>query len=133
MVQLKPSGPALAQPLPKYGSLSEIDPEFAPLREEIDKNFAVLWGLPMDEFKAAWLSAPVPLPENAPQQGKNYEIEELQVPVRDGANVGVRLYKPVKPVENGVLVLKAHGGGERSWLLLRSGCRSNRLQRLGCR
>jgi len=111
MVQLKPSGPALAQPLPKYGDLSEIDPEFAPFREEIDKNFVVLWGLPMDEFKAAWLSAPVALPENPPEQGKDYEIEELQVPVRDGTKIGVRLYKPITPVENAVLVLKAHGGG----------------------
>jgi len=111
MVQLKPSGPALAQPKPKYGYLSEIDPEFAPLREEIDKNFAALWQLPMDEFKAAWLSAPVPLPEDAPLQGKDYEIEELQVPVTDGTKVGVRLYKPIKPAKDAVLVLKAHGGG----------------------
>lgn len=111
MVQLKPSGPALEQPKPKYGHLSEIDPEWASLREEIDKNFVALWQLPMDEFKAAWLSAPVALPENAPEQGKDYEIEELQVPVRDGTKVGVRLYKPIKPVSNGVLVLKAHGGG----------------------
>lgn len=112
MVQLKPSGPALAQPKPRYGHLSEIDPQFAPLREEIDKNFAALWQLPMDEFKAAWLSAPVPLPEDAPVQGKDYENEELQVPVRDGTKVGVRLYKPIMPAKDAVLVLKAHGGGK---------------------
>ena len=112
MVQLKPSSAAVAQPKPKYGHLSEIDPEFAPLREETDKNFAVLWSLPIDEFKAAWLSAPVLLPEDAPQPGKDYLVSDQQVPVRDGTNVGVRFYKPIKPVNDAVLVLKAHGGGE---------------------
>jgi hypothetical protein len=70
------------------GYLSEIDPEFAPLREETDKNFAVLWSLPTDEFKAAWLSAPVPLPEDAPQPGKDYLVSDQEVPVRDGTKVG---------------------------------------------
>ena len=112
MVQLKAVDPAIAQPKPKYGYLSEIDPDFAPLREETDKNFATLWSLPMEEFKVAWLYAPVPLPEDAPLPGKDYEVSDQQIPVRDGAKVGLRLYKPVKPVEKAVLVLKAHGGGE---------------------
>jgi acetyl esterase/lipase len=112
MVQLKPSGTAIAQPKPKYGYLSEIDPEFGPLREETDKNFAALWSLPMDEFKVAWLNAPLVLPEDAPQPGKDYEVSDQQIPVRDGAKVGLRLYKPVKPVDNAVLVLKGHGGGK---------------------
>ena len=112
MVQLQPSDPAVAQPKPKYGYLSEIDPEFAPLREATDESFAALWSLPMDEFKVAWLNAPVPLPDDAPQPGKDYEVSDRQIPVRDGAKVGLRLYKPIEPVENTVLVLKAHGGGE---------------------
>jgi hypothetical protein len=109
MVQLKPSS---APPKPKYGYLSEIEPEFAPLREKTDKNFAVPWSLPMDGFKAVWLSAPVPLPEDAPQPGKDYLVSDRQVPVCDGTKVSVRLYKPIKPVNDAVLVLKAHGGGE---------------------
>lgn len=112
MVQLKPVDAAVAQPKPKYGYLSEIDPDFAPLREETDKNFAVLWSLPMDEFKTAWLNAPIALPEDAPQPGKDYQVSDQQIPVRDGAKVGLRLYKPMEPVENAMLVLKAHGGGE---------------------
>ena len=112
MVQLKPVDPVTVQPKPKYGYLSEIDPEFALLREETDKNLAALWALPIDEFKVALANAPVPLPEDAPQPGKDYEVLEQQVPVRDGTKVGVRFYKPIKPVRNAVLVLKAHGGGE---------------------
>lgn len=49
----------------------------------------------MGEFKAAWLSAPVPLPEDAPQLGKDYLISDQQVPVRDGTKVGVRFYEPI--------------------------------------
>jgi hypothetical protein len=112
MVQLKPVDAAVAQPKPKYGYLSEVDPDFAPLREETDKNFAVLWSLPMDEFKTAWLNAPIALPEDAPQPGKDYQVSDQQIPVRDGAKVGLRFYKPMEPVENAMLVLKAHGGGE---------------------
>jgi hypothetical protein len=73
MVQLKPSSVAVAQPKPKYSHLSEIDPEFAQLREGTDKNFAVLWPLPMDEFKAAYLSAPVScrrMHQCSPQAGR---------------------------------------------------------------
>ena len=113
MVQLKPSGPAQTQPLPKYGHLSEIDPEFAPLRETTDENFKALWALPMDEFKAGWLSAPIPLPEDAPQPGKDYEVLDQQAPVRDGTKVGIRIYKPLGKVSNATMVLKAHGGGEQ--------------------
>jgi hypothetical protein len=47
----------------------------------------------MDKFKAAWLSAPVPLAEDAPQLGKDYLVSDQQVPVRDGTKVGVRFYK----------------------------------------
>jgi hypothetical protein len=76
MVQLKPVDAAVAQPKPKYGYLSEIDPDFAPLREETDKNFSVLWSLRMDEFKTAWLNVPIALPEDAPQPGKDYRVSD---------------------------------------------------------
>ncbi|EXJ84559.1 hypothetical protein A1O3_05228 [Capronia epimyces CBS 606.96] len=111
MVQLEPSGPGLKAPKPKYGHLSEIDPDFAPLKEEADKNFAALWSLPLDEFKAAWLTAPVALPNNAPQPGQEYSVVDQEAPVRDGSRIGLRVYKPLDPPTNAVLVLKAHGGG----------------------
>lgn len=49
---------------------------------------------------------------DAPQPGKDFLVSDQQVPVRDGTKVGVRFYKPIKPVSDVVLVLKAHGGGE---------------------
>jgi hypothetical protein len=120
MVQLQPSGPDLLKPKPKYGHLSDIDPEFAPLKELADQNFAALWALPLEEFKATWLSAPVPLPSNAPVPGTDYLVSDRTVPVRDGTEIGIRVYKPMSAknsVTRTVLVLKAHGGGETNPLL----------------
>ena len=111
MVQLKSSGSTVAQPKPKYGHLSEIDPVYAPLKEEADRNFAALWSLPLDDFKNAWLTAPIALPEGVPEPGKDYQVSDQQIPMRDGAKVGLRVYKPMKDTKNAVLVLKAHGGG----------------------
>lgn len=112
MVQLVPSGPEWQGPLPKNGHLSEIDPEFSKFKEEIDKNFVALWELPMDEFKAAWLSSPVPLPDNAPQPGRDYVVLDQVAPVRDGTKIGIRIYRPLKTERGTTLVLKAHGGGQ---------------------
>lgn len=111
MVELKPSSSTTPQPKPEYGHLSEIDPEFAPLRAELDKNFAVLWSLPLDEFKTAWLTAPLVLPDGAPMPDQDYEVADQQIPMRDGAEVELRVYRPMKRTENATLVLKAHGGG----------------------
>jgi hypothetical protein len=63
----------------------------------------------MDEFKVAWVNAPVPLPEYAPQPGKDYDVSDQQVPVRDGTT---------SRLENAILVLKAHGGGETRLIFL---------------
>ena len=117
MVQLKQSGSTIAQPKPEYGHLSNIVPEFAPLKEETDKNFAALWSLPLDDFKSAWLTAPVALPEDAPQPGKDYEVSDQQISVRDGANIGLRVYRPMKDTKHSTLILKAHGGGTTIRLL----------------
>lgn len=112
MVQLQPSGPEWQGPPPKHGHLSEIDPEFAKLKDDADKAFAELWSLLLDEFKAAWLSAPVAFPDNAPQPGIDYTVLEQVAPVRDGSKVGIRIYKPLNAESGATLVLKAHGGGQ---------------------
>lgn len=70
MVQIKPSKQDNAQPKPKYGHLSEINPDFAPLKEPTDEAFKGLWALPMDEFKQGWLTTPPALPPNSPIPGK---------------------------------------------------------------
>lgn len=112
MVQLKPNRVGNAQPKPKYGHLSKIDPVFASLREAIDKRFNNLWTLPLDELKAAYKNAPVALPEGAPQAGKEYQVSDQEMLTRDGAKIGLRVYRPIQATTDAVLVLKAHGGGK---------------------
>ncbi|KAK4989958.1 hypothetical protein LTR50_002869 [Elasticomyces elasticus] len=111
MVNLKSSGSVSAEPKPQYGHLSEIDPEFEPLREATDAQFAQLWQMPMDEFKMAWLTTPPALPPNCPVPGKHIEIVDQKAPVRDGTQIGIRIYRPIKPQSGSALYLKAHGGG----------------------
>jgi hypothetical protein len=96
---------------PKYGHLSKIDPSYAPLKENVDKTFAEIWELPMDEFRASWRAPPV-LPEDIPVPGNQIEITHQKVPVRDGSEVELRVYKAKNPVKDAVLFLVAHGGGE---------------------
>lgn len=111
MVQLKPSPSTIAQPKPRYGHLSKIHPEFEPLKETIDKRFTALWSLPLDDLKTAYRTAPVAFPEGVPQAGKEYQVSDQEIPMRDGAKIGLRVYRPIKTKENAMLVLKAHGGG----------------------
>lgn len=111
MVQLKPSPSIITQPKPRYGHLSKIDPQFEPHQEAIDKRFTALWSLPLEDLKAAYRTAPVALPEGAPQAGKEYQVLDHDIPTRDGAMIGLRVYSPIKAKENAILVLKAHGGG----------------------
>jgi hypothetical protein len=112
MVELEPNSPAEARGGPNYGHLSEMDPAFAKLRAETDKAFAALWALPLEEFKSAWLTAPVALPADVPQPGKDYEVADTEMTLAEGARIGLRVYKPSNPPANAVLVLKTHGGGK---------------------
>ncbi|KIW11720.1 hypothetical protein PV08_11022 [Exophiala spinifera] len=111
MVQLPPGPPEWQGPPPKNGHLSDIDPEFAKYKDQLDKDLTALWELPIDEFKAAWLSAPVSLPDNAPQPGQDYIVLDQVAPVRDGTEIGIRVYRPVKSEPGMTLILKSHGGG----------------------
>jgi acetyl esterase/lipase len=91
----------------KYGHLSKIDPSFAPLKEETDKRFNTLWSLPMKEFLAVWL-LPLDLPEDIP---KDLNITQREVPVSDGTQIEIQLYKSKTVPPNALLYLKVHGGG----------------------
>ncbi|EXJ92461.1 hypothetical protein A1O3_01012 [Capronia epimyces CBS 606.96] len=111
MVQLKPSSSAVAEPKPKYGHLSKIDPDFAPFKEAIDQRFKTLWSLSLEDLKAAYKNAPVSFPEGAPQAEKDFQVADQEISVRDGTKIGLRVYRPIQAKPNAILVLKAHGGG----------------------
>lgn len=112
MVQLKAHRSTIAQPKPRYGHLSKIDPVFASLKEVLDKRFSQLWSLPLEELKIAYRNAPVALPEDVPVAGEDYQVSDREISTRDGANIGLRIYGPMQTKTGAVLVLKAHGGGK---------------------
>lgn len=102
------------KPLPKNGHLSEIDPEFATMLPAVEDAMAGLWAFSeWAPFRQAWL-APGPLPEGCPEEGRDVVTEVRRVPVRDGAEVEIKVYRRIGGGGGGggaVLVLKTHGGG----------------------
>ena len=111
MVNLRANDTHPVQPKEKYGHLSKMDPDFAPMKEGVDQQFDTMWALPIEDFKSAWVNAPLVLPDDVPQPGKDYEVEDREASVRDGTKLGVRLYKPKPGAGSDTMVLKAHGGG----------------------
>ncbi|KAL2757944.1 hypothetical protein ACRALDRAFT_1074762 [Sodiomyces alcalophilus JCM 7366] len=101
------------KPLPKNGWLSTIDPEFAKVKDAADAAVAQLWepGLDMAAFKAAWMSPP-PAPEGCPVEGVDVATELRKIPMRDGAEIEIKIYKSKTPsAETPALVVRFHGGG----------------------
>lgn len=112
MVNLKPRDTSVAQPKPKYGHLSAIAQDFAPLEEAADQSFDELWQLPFPEFVTKWDSFPPALVDDSPEVGKDITVEHVKIPTRDGTEIELKIYKPINPVPNALLYLNAHGGGE---------------------
>lgn len=101
------------KPLPKNGWLSTIDPEFAKVKDAADASVAQLWNPDFDiaAFKAAWLS-PLPAPEGFPVDGVDVVTELRKIPVRDGAEIEIKIYRPKTPsAETPALAVRFHGGG----------------------
>lgn len=99
------------KPLPKNGHLSEIDPTFATMKPAVDEAAAGLWAFKeWPPFRDAWL-APVPMPEGCPKEGEDVVTSVRKVPVRDGAEIEIKIYKTPGARKDAVLVLKTHGGG----------------------
>jgi acetyl esterase/lipase len=92
----------------KYSYYSDIDPEFAAIREEVDKNYGAIWDLPLAEVKDAWENIP---PALGPYVPNDLDIHNKNIPVRDGYEVDVRIYKSKNTPDNASLYVVAHGGG----------------------
>lgn len=96
------------KPLPKNGHLTEIDPTFATMKPAIDAAMVGLWDFTeWEPFREAWM-APAPMPEGCPT---DIVTSVQRVPVRDGADVEIKVYKSPRARKDAVLALKMHGGG----------------------
>lgn len=97
----------------EYAHLSDIDPDFTPLREGLDKATERIWSLPLEEFRAEFKNECTPLTGFTVPES-DISIAHQTVVVRDGAEIGIRIYKREDASEMSSLFLAAHGGG--TWL-----------------
>ena len=103
--------PANFKPGPKNSHLSEIDPDFAAARPFLDKAMDDVWAITeVGPFREAW-DMPQPLPDGWPAEGKEVVTSLRRVPVRDGADVEIKIYKSPQVKPDAAMVIKFHGGG----------------------
>lgn len=114
-----------------YAHLSDPHPEWKKVAEEykrIEEKTAYLYALPIEEFRKVPYK-PAPLSKDAPVPGQHVEISERQIPVRDGTEIGVRIYRPLVVTKSHVMFFNIHGGGKEP----RSCALSNSVDQSLCR
>jgi acetyl esterase/lipase len=86
--------------------------EFAPYVETLAAQTEVLFSLPREQMRAAF-NLPTEPPSNTPKPGEDFETTHQKIPVRDGSEIEVRIYRNLKVKGNGksLLVVRFHGGG----------------------
>ncbi|KAF2665219.1 lipase esterase family protein [Microthyrium microscopicum] len=91
----------------KYSHYSDADPEFAPIQNDVAKMIDEVFALPLDQMRNAF-SQPGPLPEDSP---KDVTTKDMEISVRDGSKIGIRIYKRKGLGADALLFLVLHGGG----------------------
>ncbi|KAL2823590.1 alpha/beta hydrolase fold-domain-containing protein [Aspergillus cavernicola] len=97
----------------QYSSLGDVHPDFAPLVAGLNENFERIW-TPEDVPQLRWnfQSSRAPIP-GVPVDG--FDISHRMVPVLDGSEVEIRIYRPTpagaRATSNLPLLFVAHGGG----------------------
>jgi acetyl esterase/lipase len=79
-------------------------------QREIDKLSAAVLELPIAELRQIGYRAP-PLPLDVPEPGREIDISTIEVAVRDGTKVPLRIYKRIVADADSPLFFNIHGGG----------------------
>lgn len=95
---------ALSTPHPEWQEVAES-------HKAIEEKLDQLYSLPIEEFRKIPYRA-APLGTGAPEPGRDLKITESKVAVRDGTNVGIRIYQPLSEEKGRLLYFNIHGGGE---------------------
>jgi acetyl esterase/lipase len=94
----------------KNASLSEVDPEFAPFIPGINERFEEIWKFKTaQELRDKFRGSRQSYPHSIPKEG--FEITHRNVPVTDGSEVEVRIYKPEGVTGILPVFYMIHGGG----------------------
>lgn len=95
--------------------LSSPHPEWmqvADARRLLDNKAKVLLSLSAEELRKIPYQ-PAPLSSNAPVPGLHLNISQRQVTVRDGTDILIRIYQPLRLSKGHLLYFNIHGGGMR--------------------
>ncbi|KAH8703863.1 lipase esterase family protein [Talaromyces proteolyticus] len=82
----------------------------ANLQKEKDELSRKLYALPVEQFRAAGYRPP-PIPPDSPTPGKDLDIVQTEVEVRDGTKILIRIYTSTDHSPGSLLFFNAHGGG----------------------
>ncbi|KAI1413154.1 alpha/beta-hydrolase [Hypoxylon sp. FL1857] len=100
------------KPLPKYGHLSEMTPEFLAAEPAIKAAYDQLWALPdFPAIRQAAGDADAVMPPGGPDRYREVTTELLHFPTRDGQLLELKVYKSPNVVPDATLVYRMHGGG----------------------
>jgi hypothetical protein len=93
--------------------IEKIDSEFLAEQEQCDKDIADLWFKDIEGMRRQYIDFPPKISAGTPEPRVDIEITHQMVPVRDGSNVEIRVYRKIgfKPTCRTILLLVSHGGG----------------------
>lgn len=91
--------------------MSKIDSEFAPLVPGINDAFRKIWTFSdIDDFRSHWTITRAQLADYIPVDG--YVVSHQRVPLSDGNDVEIRIYRPTDTDQEILpLLFVQHGGG----------------------
>lgn len=101
----------------RFAHLSDPSPEWLKVADRhavVEAAANKLYSLPIEEFRKIPYR-PAQLAADAPVLGQDLEVAGSHVKVRDGADIGLRVYRPITGVTGGrgrLVYYNIHGGGE---------------------
>lgn len=101
---------------PRFAHLSNVHPEWekvAARYKAVEQKMNELYSLPIEEFRQIPYRPP-PIPAASPVLGTDINIREKEIVVRDGAQVGIRIYQPAVLGKGHLLFFNVHGGGKKA-------------------
>jgi acetyl esterase/lipase len=89
----------------KWAPASE---EFAPMKSTIKDMFEALWAQPIDIIRSGFKETPPALADYIPT---DLNITHERVPVSDGSDIEIRIYKAATTSKGAGMFYVSHGGG----------------------
>ena len=100
------------RPMPKYGHLSEKDPEWEKVENAYAAAVAPFQSAPtLTAFREMAGDPDAVMPADGPDRYRDLKTELLHFPARDGHMLELKVYKSTQVEPNATLMYRMHGGG----------------------